>query len=540
MKRRWFLAGLAALVVSGGVAEAHLKAGPIDAGSGHRLKSAAVVDTMRTSLAAVYSFRKVVPAYAGPAVQLQRISGAVNLDIGFTASGDFDVAAAAAHCTTACAVMTWYDQTGLGRHMTAPGATLPYVANCIGALPCVRQVDANSYMRSAAVTWANAKNSMSTVAKRTGTVATCYLGLRGSGNFAAWTAANQWVFLDAGAIGMPPAAEGGWHAAIANFDGASSVGRLDGAEQTGSVTGSAGSTTIGTGPTTAGTTCDQTELLLWDNYALSASERIALTQNQKDYWMPLPLDSFATPAGAYSFRKLKSTYTGPAVKLRRTVDNVLLDINFLGFVPGLGAPFDTAAANAHCTTACTVDTWYDQSGNAKHVTNGAPAGQPLYIANCLGSQPCAQAGPAQNGLATAPQAWAGKTSISAVANRNSGTGQCYFATKGNNILVGMTATANNWYLSDQAVMAYAWPATDNAWHAGVGTMDGVASAARVDSTDIAGANVPGNTGSAAIGLIVGAAATTCSLTEAVIWDNYAVTSAERVALTANQRQFWGF
>jgi len=59
-----------------------------------------------------------------------------------------------------------------------------------------------------------------------------------------------------------------------------------------------------------------------------------------------PLDgggSFAAPAAAYGLRRLKSTYAGPGVKLRRTTGGTQ-DIGFLGFTGFTGAPLDTAAA----------------------------------------------------------------------------------------------------------------------------------------------------------------------------------------------------
>jgi hypothetical protein len=98
---------------------------------------------------------------------------------------------------------------------------------------------------------------------------------------------------------------------------------------------------------------------------------------------------------------------------------------------------------------------------------------------------------------------------------------------------------NQWWYSDQAVNAYAWPATDGAWHAGTGTMDGAASAARVDTIDVAGTNVPGNANPQGSSILLGVAATTCSATEVIFWNNYALTAAERIALVNNQRGFWG-
>ena len=92
-----------------------------------------------------------------------------------------------------------------------------------------------------------------------------------------------------------------------------------------------------------------------------------------------PLDAFATPAAAYSLRKLKSTYAGPGIKLRRATGGTQ-DIGFLGFSGFTGAPLDVAAATAFCAaTTCFVDTFYDQSGAAQHLVQATAANQPQLV-----------------------------------------------------------------------------------------------------------------------------------------------------------------
>ena len=60
--------------------------------------------------------------YTGPAMRLVKFDTLAELDVGFTATGDFDSAAALSHCggATACYIMTAYDQSGNGRHATQP------------------------------------------------------------------------------------------------------------------------------------------------------------------------------------------------------------------------------------------------------------------------------------------------------------------------------------------------------------------------------------------------------------------------------------
>jgi hypothetical protein len=255
-----------------------------------------------------------------------------------------------------------------------------------------------------------------------------------------------------------------------------------------------------------------------------------------------PLDgggAFATPAGAYSFRKLKSAYAGPAVRLHRVSDSAELDINFLGFTGFTGAPIDTAAANAHCAaTTCTVVTWYDQSGNARDMVMATAAFQPAYVANCLGTLPCARSANTGNiRVATAGNFTPSTVmTLSGVAKRT-GAGVCYVIADGNLNAI-QTDLANTWRLAASANIDSA-AAAEGAWHSAVGVVNGASSVLRIDATETTGTL----TGSAVANPIqgaIGASATTCDFVEDVIWDGYALPVTERSALTANQRNFWGF
>lgn len=255
-----------------------------------------------------------------------------------------------------------------------------------------------------------------------------------------------------------------------------------------------------------------------------------------------PLDGLTSPSAAYGLRLLRSAYAGPAVKLRRLSDNAMLDINFLGFVPGLGAPLDVAAANAHCPTPCQIETWYDQSGNGRHA-NRAGGESAAYVASCATGKPCGRVTTAaQIYLSSASVAWAaGKTSFSTAGSRLSGTGSCSFIGKGNNTNLLYSAAANTWSVTDQATNSFNLPAaSDAAWHAGIAIIDGAASLGRIDTTEAAGASVTGQAAAGSVLLAWGAASVSCEIGEALVWDNYALTAPERQALTANQRAFWGF
>ena len=97
------------------------------------------------------------------------------------------------------------------------------------------------------------------------------------------------------------------------------------------------------------------------------------------------------PAAAYSMRLLGeevgiSSYTGPAVRVRRTGDDVEADVAFdSGEITLSSAISNTTASETtfgdfvgHGGTPVDafVDTWYDQSSNANHAEQATPGSQP--------------------------------------------------------------------------------------------------------------------------------------------------------------------
>jgi hypothetical protein len=96
----------------------------------------------------------------------------------------------------------------------------------------------------------------------------------------------------------------------------------------------------------------------------------------EDY-SPLLLDAYPNSAAAYSLRKLKATYTGNAIRVRRTN---LDEIN-IGF-DGLGN-LDTTALLAFTGTGALdngfITTWYDQSGNSQNAVQTTAINQPQIV-----------------------------------------------------------------------------------------------------------------------------------------------------------------
>lgn len=90
----------------------------------------------------------------------------------------------------------------------------------------------------------------------------------------------------------------------------------------------------------------------------------------------LLLDTYPGAAAAYSLRKLRTAYTGAAIRVRRSSDNTETDIGFNG-----GGGLDTTALTTFVGAGNGfVIIWYDQSGNGRNATQ---VGQPKIISSSV-------------------------------------------------------------------------------------------------------------------------------------------------------------
>jgi hypothetical protein len=89
------------------------------------------------------------------------------------------------------------------------------------------------------------------------------------------------------------------------------------------------------------------------------------------------LDDYPNAAAAYSLRKLKSSYTGNAIRVRiDSTGNAETDIGFDG-----NGELDTVALKNHCrNNSCMVTTWYSQGdSDAVNFTQTTAASQPRIM-----------------------------------------------------------------------------------------------------------------------------------------------------------------
>jgi hypothetical protein len=89
----------------------------------------------------------------------------------------------------------------------------------------------------------------------------------------------------------------------------------------------------------------------------------------------LLLDIYSDAAAAYSLRKLRTIYAGSAIRVRRSSDNAESDIGF-----NSGGGLNTTALTTFVGAGSGfVTTWYDQSGNGRHVTQATATSQPRIV-----------------------------------------------------------------------------------------------------------------------------------------------------------------
>ena len=106
---------------------------------------------------------------------------------------------------------------------------------------------------------------------------------------------------------------------------------------------------------------------------------LGITASQRNKFVGL-LDDYPNAAAAYSLRKLRTSYTGSAIRVRRSNDNAEQDIGFDG-----SGNLDTSSLSTFVgANNGFVTTWYDQSGNSNDATQSTAASQPKVFDSSTG------------------------------------------------------------------------------------------------------------------------------------------------------------
>lgn len=296
---RWVLLFSGALLALMAGAEARMHAGPNVLTAGHRLQGStgAPLDGL-TAPSSAYSLRRLRSAYtANKAIRLLRASDSAEQDIGFLgfvpgSGAPLDYAQANAFCAAAtCKVKVWYDQVG-ARNLTRSDALFPAWSNaCTGITggACIATDATSGYqiLSSPTTFTPTSPMSFSSVARRAAGSPECKLVRQfPNDNQLTAAAANQWIVSNGAAMIISAATDGVWHAGSGVINGTSSVIRIDATETAGTVTANvaAGADLSGIFVAPPGSVCNTVEAIYWDGYAATATERAALTANQRNYW----------------------------------------------------------------------------------------------------------------------------------------------------------------------------------------------------------------------------------------------------------------
>jgi len=138
----------------------------------------------------------------------------------------------------------------------------------------------------------------------------------------------------------------------------------------------------------------------------------------------LLLDTYTGATAAYSLRKLRTAYTGAAIRVRRSSDNTETDIGFVGNM------LDVTSLTTFCGLGSGfVKTWYDQSENGNNASQTNNTNQPRIVNSGVvqleNTKPTLFWYNTTCGLNIASQPFTGATIISFFATANAQTSNQY-------------------------------------------------------------------------------------------------------------------
>ena len=322
---------------------------------------------------AAYSVRKLRTAYNGAAMQVQATTGGATQDIGFDINGNLDTVTLLNFAgTNEVGVSIWYDQSLNGKNATQSSVSnRPIVVAAGGAL--VKENGKLAVFHNGDTLYAgNLANQTETffaVFKTQAAASTWFF------NFD--TDNNPALRSTIGAIGLVDYVDN--NAYSGNYLNGSFVNRIlfrgesfDAQTQPNFKISGRNATEL---PSNSAKARYQ-EILIFTSVK-SAGDITSIEENVGDYFTqntPL-LDTYSGAAAAYSLRLLDSTYTGSAIRVRRSSDNTEQDIGFniFGELDTVSLTAFAGAGDAFCKV------WYDQSGSSNDATQTTTSAQPQIV-----------------------------------------------------------------------------------------------------------------------------------------------------------------
>ena len=342
---------------------------------------------------AAYSLRLLRSDYIGDAIRVRRASDNTEQDIGFV-DKELDTSALTTFCSgTDGFVMTWYDQSGNGRNATQGAA-----ANQPQIVSSGSVININS---KPSIKFDGVNNLLNINYKATTNIITVQSVQKFNGNSGISLLISepapqlylQWAITSTDFANYYNSAYNSTplltNQLLQTFYMGNSGGgfyqnnSLIQARTQGPSTASQSNMVIGSYQAgSLNADVNHQEFILWQSDLQLNRTQISnnINAQYQIYWdgsQTSLLDSYGGSAAAYSLRALSSAYVGPLVKVRRASDNAEQDIyaNYDGTL-------NTSSLESFCSgTDGFVETWYDQSGNARNATQATAANQPKIVSS---------------------------------------------------------------------------------------------------------------------------------------------------------------
>ena len=326
---------------------------------------------------AAYSTRQLRLAQTDCMV-IKRASDSTTQTIGFDVSGNIDESAINTFCSgTTCTVQTWKDQSGNGNDLTGGSGVEPTIYTG-GAMvknngEASLSFAAGNYMSETG--WDGASTSyIFNVLQSNGSESSPRIGI---------DVGSTSEYYGLGIDGNAGASSGGISSLAQISNGTAIAATRDAMwdamqfQNVLTVSGDFSSWTGGFGLTRSGQkmyTFAQ-EFVIYN--ADKSSDRTSIESNMGDYFTqntPL-LDTYTTAGAAFSLRKLRSDYSGSAIRIRRSSDNTEQDIGFNTF-----GEVDSVSLTAFAGTGdAFVKTWYNQVSGGNDATQTTTSQQPKIV-----------------------------------------------------------------------------------------------------------------------------------------------------------------
>ena len=326
---------------------------------------------------AAYSTRQLRAAQTDCMV-IKRASDSTTQTIGFDASGNINESAINTFCSgTTCTVQTWTDQSGNGNDLTGGSGVEPTIYTG-GAMvknngEASLSFAAGNYMSETG--WDGASTSyIFNVLQSNGSESSPRIGV---------DVGSTSEYYGLGIDGNAGASSGGITSLAQISNGTAIAATRDAMwdamqfQNVLTVSGDFSSWSGGFGLTRSGQkmyTFAQ-EFVIYN--ADKSSDRTSIESNMGDYFTqntPL-LDTYTTAGAAFSLRKLRSDYSGSAIRIRRSSDNTEQDIGFntFGEVDALSIIDFADGGDAF------VKTWYNQVSGGNDATQTTTSQQPKIV-----------------------------------------------------------------------------------------------------------------------------------------------------------------